>query len=198
MKNVRTLSTISTMCTMRTICAVLGLMASTFAGAQAPALLATVEKVDLNRYAGKWYEIALFPNRFQSQCVADTTATYTLKPNGRVEVINRCRQADGKLDDAIGEAKLDVDDGSNSKLKVRFAPVWLSWLPQVWGSYWVIELDADYQHVVVGEPRREFLWILARQPSLPATTLAGIKSRLTARGYDVAKLQFKPQTANTP
>ena len=183
---------------MRTICAVLGLMASTFAGAQAPALLATVEKVDLNRYAGKWYEIALFPNRFQSQCVADTTATYTLKPNGRVEVINRCRQADGKLDDAIGEAKLDVDDGSNSKLKVRFAPVWLSWLPQVWGSYWVIELDADYQHVVVGEPRREFLWILARQPSLPATTLAGIKSRLTARGYDVAKLQFKPQTANTP
>ena len=183
---------------LRTMCAALALIASTLAGAQQPLPLTTVEKVDLNRYAGKWYEIALFPNEFQAQCVADTTATYALKPNGRIEVINRCRQTNGKVDDAIGEAKLDTDDGSNAKLRVRFAPAWLSWLPNVWGRYWVIELDPDYQHAVVSEPTREFLWILARQPTLSDATLAGSKSRLTARGYDVAKLKFKPQNPNTP
>lgn len=162
--------------------------------AQSPVALKTVDKVDLNRYMGTWYEIALFPNRFQSQCVSDTTATYALKQSGRVEVTNRCRSQDGKSEDAIGEAKLDVNDGSNSKLKVRFAPVWLSWLPQVWGSYWVIELDREYRHVVVSEPNREFLWILARTPALNDATLSGIKTRLTARGFDVSKLQFKPQS----
>jgi apolipoprotein D and lipocalin family protein len=157
--------------------------------------LTTVEKVDLNRYIGKWHEIALFPNRFQAQCVDDTTATYALKPNGRIEVTNRCRTSDGKTDVAVGEAKLAVEDGSNAKLKVRFAPAYLAWLPQVWGNYWVIELDPDYQFVVVSEPNREFLWILSRTPALGDATLSGIKTRLTARGFDIAKLQFKPHSA---
>jgi apolipoprotein D and lipocalin family protein len=156
--------------------------------------ITSVAKVELDRYIGKWYEVALFPNRFQTQCVADTTANYALKPNGRIEVTNRCRLQDGKMDQADGEAKLAVEDGSNSKLKVRFAPAYLSWLPFVWGDYWVIELDPNYQHVVVSEPRREFLWILSRTPALPVETLAGIKARLTARGYDVSKLAFKPQS----
>ncbi|XVO22274.1 MAG: lipocalin family protein [Betaproteobacteria bacterium] len=157
--------------------------------------LTTVEKVDLNRYIGKWHEIALFPNRFQAQCVGDTTANYALKPNGRIEVTNRCRTSDGKTDVAVGEAKLAVEDGSNAKLKVRFAPAYLAWLPQVWGNYWVIELDPDYQFVVVSEPNREFLWILSRTPALGDATLSGIKTRLTARGFDIAKLQFKPHSA---
>jgi apolipoprotein D and lipocalin family protein len=157
--------------------------------------LTTVEKVDLNRYIGKWHEIALFPNRFQAQCVGDTTATYAFKPNGRIEVTNRCRTSDGKTDVAVGEAKLAVEDGSNAKLKVRFAPAYLAWLPQVWGNYWVIELDPDYQFVVVSEPNREFLWILSRTPALSDATLSGIKTRLTARGFDIAKLQFKPHSA---
>ena len=164
------------------------------AASPSPSELTTVDKVDLNRYVGKWHEIALFPNRFQAQCIGDTTATYALKPNGRIEVTNRCRTQDGKTDVAIGEAKRAVEDGSYSKLKVRFAPVYLAWLPQVWGNYWVIELDPDYQFVVVSEPNREFLWILSRTPALNETTLAGIKTRLTARGFDVAKLQFKPQS----
>jgi apolipoprotein D and lipocalin family protein len=174
------------------------LVASTSLTAAEPQSLTTVPKVDLDRYIGKWHEVALFPNRFQKQCVADTTATYALQANGRIQVTNRCRLQDGKMDEAQGEAKLATDDGSNAKLKVRFAPAYLSWLPFVWGDYWVIELDPDYQHVVVSEPRREFLWVLARKPSLSAETMAGIKSRLTARGYDVSKLAFKPQTAAAP
>lgn len=156
--------------------------------------LQTVPNVDLKRYVGVWHEIALFPNRFQAQCIADTTATYRLQDNGRIEVTNRCRLSDGKSDDAIGEAKL-ADAADTTKLKVRFAPWYLSWLPQVWGNYWVIDLDADYQYAVVSEPSKKFLWILARTPSLPAETLTGIKSRLTAKGFDVSRLQMTPQTA---
>jgi apolipoprotein D and lipocalin family protein len=162
--------------------------------AETPQPLETVTKVDLGRYIGKWYEVALFPNRFQAQCIADTTATYALKPDGRISVTNRCKLQDGKMDEAVGEAKLATDDGSNSKLKVRFAPAFLSWLPMVWGDYWIIELDFDYQYVVVSEPRREFLWILGRQPQLPEATIAGIRARLTSRGFDTTKLVFKPQS----
>ncbi len=169
-----------------------GLSCAAFAETSTP--LETVGKVDLSRYIGKWYEVALFPNRFQSQCLADTTATYALKPDGRIAVTNRCRLQDGKMDEAIGEAKLATEDGSNAKLRVRFAPAILSWLPMVWGDYWIIELDPDYQHVVVSEPRREFLWILARQPQLPEATLAGIRTRLASRGFDTTKLVFKPQS----
>jgi apolipoprotein D and lipocalin family protein len=158
--------------------------------------LQTVPSVDLKRYVGVWHEIALFPNRFQAQCIANTTATYRLQENGRIEVTNRCSTADGKSDNAIGEAKL-ADANNTTKLKVRFAPWYLSWLPQVWGDYWVIDLDADYRYAVVSEPSKKFLWVLSRTPVLPAESLAGIKSRLTAKGFDVTKLQMTPQTAQS-
>ena len=154
--------------------------------------LATVERVDLQRYIGKWHEIALLPNRFQAQCIADTTATYAMKDNGNIEVTNRCKLADGKYEVALGEAKLATPNDT-TKLKVRFAPWYLSWLPQVWGNYWVIMLDPNYQYAVVSEPDRKMLWILSRTPTLNDETLTNIKSRLTALAFDVTKLQFKPQ-----
>jgi hypothetical protein len=73
-------------------------------------------------------------------------------------------------------------------LQVRFAPAWLSFLPQVWGAYWVVELDADYQLAVVSEPQREFLWVLSRQPTLPAAQWAALEERLRALGFDPARL----------
>jgi apolipoprotein D and lipocalin family protein len=156
--------------------------------------LETVASVDLKRYVGTWHEIALFPNRFQAQCVADTTATYKLKENGRIEVTNRCRLADGRMEDAVGEAKL-ADAADTAKLKVRFAPWILSFLPQVWGNYWVIDLDADYQVAVVSEPSRKFLWILSRSPKLADDKLAALKKRLETMGFEVSRLQFTPQMA---
>jgi apolipoprotein D and lipocalin family protein len=157
------------------------------------ATLQTVDRVELSRYLGKWHEIALYPNRFQAQCLADTTATYALKDNSRIEVKNRCKLADGKYDEALGEAKFPNAEVT-TKLKVRFAPWYLSFLPQVWGDYWVIDLDANYQYAVVSEPSRKFLWILSRTPKLDDATLQGIKTRLTAMGFDPMKLQFKPQS----
>ncbi len=158
-----------------------------------PPALTTVERVDLPRYIGKWHEIALLPNRFQAQCIADTTATYAMKDNGNIEVTNRCKLADGKYETVIGEAKLAKSDNT-TKLKVRFAPWYLSWLPQVWGNYWVIKLEPNYQYAVVSEPDRKMLWILSRTPNMNAETLSSIKTELTAKGFDMTKLQLTPQS----
>ncbi len=154
-----------------------------------------VDRVDVMRYMGRWYEVALFPNRFQAQCIADTTATYALQANGTIEVRNRCKMADGSFDDAIGVARFAGPD-STAKLKVRFAPWYLGWLPHVWGDYWVIDLEPSYQYAVVSEPSRQFLWILSRSPALDGKTMSEIRARLTMKGYDVTKLQIKPQSAS--
>ena len=119
--------------------------------AQTPAPVRTVPFVDLDRYAGDWFEIARFPNRFQRQCVGDVRASYARRPDGRLDVVNRCRTADGQTE-ARGVARI-VDERTFARLKVRFAPAWLSWLPLVWGDYWIIGLAADYSWAVVGDRR---------------------------------------------
>ena len=152
-----------------------------------------VPSIDLQRYVGTWHEIARFPNTFQRKCAGNVTATYTLLEDGTIKVVNRCRQADGETTEAVGKARRMSDDEPNSKLEVRFAPAILSFLPFVWGKYWVIDLADDYSYVVVGEPSREYLWILARSPSLDATTYAGILERITRQGYDTSRLIQTPQ-----
>ena len=156
--------------------------------------LTTVARIDLPRYQGTWYQLALYPNRFQAQCVANTRATYALQDDGTVRVTNQCRTADGKESEAIGQARpaasTQVNQGQLAppQLQVRFAPQWLSWLPMVWGDYWVIELAGDYRYVVVGEPKREFLWVLARSTSLTDADWLAITTRLKEQGYDPARL----------
>lgn len=150
--------------------------------------LATVPSVDLDRYMGRWYEIARFPNRFQKDCSGPATADYALQPGGRVQVTNRCPLAGGKTDEAIGEARRVGNPGS-PKLEVRFAPAWLSWLPMVWGNYWVIDLDPAYTLAVVSEPKREYLWVLARQTQVEAASWDALMARLRAQGFDLSKLQ---------
>jgi len=160
--------------------------------AQAPAAatraaLQPIPGLDLPRYMGRWHELARYPNRFQQQCAGAATADYSLLPGGTVQVLNRCPRADGKVDEAVGEARRTGAPGT-ATLQVRFAPAWLSWLPQVWGDYWVVELDPAYQLAVVSEPRREYLWVLSRTPSLPAADWAALQGRLQALGFDPARL----------
>lgn len=156
------------------------------AGVETPAAVRTVAFVDLDRYAGDWFEIARFPNRFQRQCAGDVRASYTRRPDGRLDVVNRCRTADGQTE-ARGVARI-VDAHSFARLKVRFAPAWLSLLPPVWGDYWIIGLAPDYSWAVVGDPGREYLWILARTPRLGEESLAAAHAAARANGYDVARL----------
>jgi apolipoprotein D and lipocalin family protein len=151
--------------------------------------LATVERVDLDRYAGVWHEIALYPNRFQQACVSDTTAAYTPLDDGRISVRNRCRRADGTEMSVTGVAEV-VDRKSNAKLKVSFLPVWLRWSGIGRGDYWVLYLSDDYRVAIVGEPRREYLWILARTPTLPPAEYQALLPKIRAAGYDPARLRL--------
>ena len=178
-----------------TVAIVAAMLQPANASAQAPAVR-TVPFVDLSRYAGDWFEIARFENRFQRQCVGDVRASYARRADGRIDVVNRCRTADGQTE-ASGVARL-LDEQTHAKLKVRFAPAWLSWLPPVWGDYWIIGLAPDYSWAVVGDPGREYLWILARMPSLDAESMAAARTAALDNGFDVRRLVQTPQKAGRP
>lgn len=168
------------------------LLAGSAQAVDAPPALQSVAALDVPRYMGRWYEIAKFPNRFQRDCVADARAEYRLLNDQRIRVVNRCRQSDGKIEEAAGIAR--QAGASSSQLKVRFAPAWLSFLPFVWGDYWVVDLDPDYQMAAVSEPRREYLWVLARTPRVEPDAYAALLRRLDAMGFDIGKLQLTLQT----
>ena len=157
--------------------------------ARAAAPLPTVPALDLDRYVGVWHEIARYPNRFQESCAGDVTATYTRNDDGTIGVVNACRKADGESMRAQGVARMVAPPAT---LAVRFAPAWLAWLPLVWGDYWVIDLAADYRYAVVGEPSREYMWVLARDPRLADADWQRIVARLPALGYDPARLVRTP------
>ena len=146
-----------------------------------------VPDLDFQRYAGTWHEIARFPNRFQEKCVGNVTANYTLRPDGRIEVLNRCRRQDGSYISARGLAR-HVDRQPRSVLKVRFAPAFLSFLPQVWGDYQVVALAPDYSYAAVGSPNLKYLWILSRTPELPTATYNEVLAQLRAKGFDIDRL----------
>ncbi len=150
--------------------------------------LATIPSLDVKRYMGTWYEIAKFPNSFQKKCVGSTTATYSVRDDGRVNVVNRCRRADGSTDVAEGVAR-QPGGPTSPKLEVRFAPAIFSFVPMVWGDYWVIDLDPDYQLAAVSEPKREYLWILSRTPKVDPAAYDALLGRLAAQGLDMKRLE---------
>ncbi len=156
--------------------------------------LSPVNGIDINRYAGRWYEIAKYPNRFQKQCAANTTANYTVKKNGRIEVLNECVKKDGTTVKAVGEAKIG-DKSNNAKLKVRFAPGFTSFLPFVWANYWVIDIAPDYSYSVIGEPGRDYFWILSRSPEMNTETYQTILRRAETMGFDPNRVEKTPQNA---
>jgi apolipoprotein D and lipocalin family protein len=161
---------------------------SALAGADRPQVPEVVPAVDLSRYAGKWYEIARLPNRFQNKCAGEVTANYSQFEGGQLKVVNECRQQNGEITKAEGRARLADRRGPNSKLEVRFAPAWLGWVPLVWGDYWIIDLAPDYSYSVVGTPDRKYLWILARSPQMDEAIYQGIVQRVTAKGFDASRL----------
>ena len=149
--------------------------------------LATVPSVDLERYVGTWYEIARYPNRFQRDCVSDTTANYTLLANGKIQVVNACREANGTMKTARGKAKI-VDRTSNARLKVTF--FW-----PFYGDYWIIGLAPDYSYAIVGEPGRKYLWILSRTTRMSTESYEEALQKIRVAGYDPNRLMQTPQSA---
>ncbi len=149
-------------------------------------VLETVPKVDLNKYAGKWYEIASYPQSFQKGCNC-TTAEYTLTDKGYLIVENRCNKdsINGKQSYIKGKVFVEKNSG-NAKLKVQF--FW-----PFTGKYWIIDLADDYSYAVVSHPNKKYLWILSRTPQLDNAIYQQILSRLKEKGFDLMKLQITRQ-----
>jgi apolipoprotein D and lipocalin family protein len=150
--------------------------------------LQVVPSIDLSRYTGTWYEIARLPNKFQKDCTGEVSATYSRINESQLKVVNQCRKKNGQLEKAEGEARPASKDGPNTKLEVRFAPAWLSWLPFVWGDYWIIDIAPDYSYSVVGTPDRKYLWVLSRTAQMDEATYQKITEKAAASGFKVDQL----------
>lgn len=167
-----------------------------------PNPVSALASLNVPSYMGTWYQVAWFPNRFQKQCVSDTAAIYRMLPGDRVEVINRCKLADGSFDSVTGVARpaAAAIRGSQlepAQLEVSFLPAALRWLP-IWGSYWVIQLADDGRYAVVSEPQRNYLWVLARASQLSAADESAIRSWLVQQGFDLNRWTAHPHTAAAP
>ena len=148
----------------------------------------SIPEFDVSRYMGTWYEIAKLPNWFQRKCVQGTQARYKVLGPAQIEVNNKCTTASGEEIQAIGLARPN-GSGLPAQLEVRFAPEWTSWLPMVWGAYWVLDLDPDYQLAAVGDPSKSYLWILSRTPQVSAERYDAVLQRLNVMGFNITKLE---------
>lgn len=143
----------------------------------------SANEVDIEKYAGKWYEIARYPNSFERNCDY-ATATYSLNKK-HIRVFNQCRKADGTKSDIKGKA-FPVKGSNNTKLKVQF----------FWpfrAGYWIIAVDNDYQWALVGSPSKRYFWILAREPKLAPDLIESLKKIMKSHGYFPNRLYFTKQ-----
>lgn len=171
----------------------IGLGTATLAYSKTNEPMKTVEKVELDKYLGVWYEVARKPLYFQNKCASNVTAAYTLNENGNVQVDNRCTGKDGKQMRALGEAFVQ-NAPFNSKLKVSFLPEVVRWLPVGRGDYWVLKLDEDYQTVLVGEPRRKYLWVLSRTAQPDQAVVTEYLNYAKSLGYDLGDVIYTQHT----
>lgn len=152
----------------------------------------SIDQLDINQYMGSWYEIAKLPNWFQRNCAQNTKATYKLINPAEIQVLNQCQAANGEMIQALGMARPRAN-GLSAQLEVRFAPSWLGWLPLVWGDYWVLDLDPQYQLAAVGDPSKKYLWILSRTPQISEASYKALTQRLSVMGFDVSRLEKTTQ-----
>ncbi|CAN5411659.1 lipocalin family protein [soil metagenome] len=152
----------------------------------------TVGSVDLQKYSGKWYEVASIPQSFQKQCVSNTTAEYASTENGLISVVNSCDTKTGERSIAEGRAKVE-DTVSNSKLKVTFVKIF-NWVFAFGGKYWILDVDANYSYALVGDPTRGYAWILSRTPNISGEQLSQFEKKFSEQGYDTCKILTSVQT----
>jgi apolipoprotein D and lipocalin family protein len=133
-----------------------------------------------------WYEIAKIPNRFQKHCVRGTTARYSRRADGKIDVVNQCITENGDVDEARGIAKVE-NAASNAELKVSFFR--LLGLRPFWGNYWIIGLGDDYEYAIVGTPDRKYGWVLSRTPEVSPEALERMFEELRSQGFDAANFE---------
>ena len=167
-------------------------MGSGFALANNPTPpVTTVSELNLEQYLGKWYQIAAIPMWFQRNCAKNTMAVYSKSDDALIKVENSCEKENGKISEASGRARINPKLDSPSKLQVTFVSIFNYWIWPFGGNYWVIELGKRgdiYDYSVVGDPTREYLWILARKPQLTLEELKPIRDKIKAQFYDLSKI----------
>ena len=144
----------------------------------------TITQLEINRYMGKWYEIARY-NHFFEKGMTHVYTEYTLQSDGKIQVINRGIK-DGKPKEIIGKGKQPSPKEHPGQLKVSFF-LWF------YADYYILELDKDYQYALVGSSSSDYLWILSRTPQMPKAVLDNLLQIIVLRGYDLSKLIFVEQ-----
>jgi apolipoprotein D and lipocalin family protein len=157
--------------------------------------LPTVAELDLERYAGRWYEVARLPTHFEKACSRDVTADYEVDSDGGMKVVNRCVHPDGRAEQVEGKLRVR-DQREPGQAEVSFAPSALRWWPGTWGDYWVLFVDEEYQVSLVGTPDRDRLWVLSRTPSMDTADLEALKSLALRHGFDSTRMILTSQTAS--
>ncbi|MDV3455931.1 lipocalin family protein [Sphingomonas sp. HF-S4] len=143
--------------------------------------------VDLQRYLGKWYELARHDNRFQKG-LDGVAADYALRDDGKIRVLNSGCQGGPKGERSAAEGRAIVaDEATNAKLKVSFFG------PLYTGDYWVLDRGEDYEWSIVGEPSGRYLWVLSREAKPAPGVVEALLKRVEALGYDRWALRITQQ-----
>lgn len=149
-----------------------------------PTDLKTVQKVDLQKYLGDWYEIARYEHSFQKDC-KNVKANYSLRDDNKIKVVNSCTKITTNEFKEAKAVAYNIDE-TNSKLKVSF-------FRPFYGDYWILDLDENYKYAIVGTPSKEYLWILSREKSMDKKTLNILLEKITNMGFDKTKLIYTIQ-----
>jgi apolipoprotein D and lipocalin family protein len=158
----------------------------------------SVEQLDMQRFAGTWYEVARLPNRLQARCASDASATYWPVDDHSLKVVRRCRETSDRWNVSVGHAVAQEGDATGARFRLSHLPAWLQWWPGARDDHWVVMLDDDYRYAVVSDPGRRTLWILSRAPLLDPTAYDTILTRLRERKYPVDRLVATPQHDSLP
>ena len=156
--------------------------------------LNTVSKIEMEKHLGLWHQVALIPNFFQADCASNTLAEYTQIDDNSLEILNSCLANTGERISAKGIGLATGNPPDFTKIKVSFAPKWLSWLPFVWGDYWIISIEPKYNSVLVGSPNRKYLWILSRKHFIKKTTFDHYLEVASDNGFDTSLLVYDLST----
>ena len=145
-----------------------------------------ITKLDLDRYLGRWYEIARYDHSFERGLVG-CMADYSLRDDGKIKVLNSgyIKTLDGDYKESVGKARVRKN-GKPGQLQVSF-------FSPFYADYDILELAPDYSYSVVGSSSPRYLWILSRTPHLNGSTKGKILKNLSQRGYDISKLIWVEQ-----
>lgn len=148
--------------------------------------------MDVQRYAGDWYQVAAIPQLFEIQCWKNVKARYDVQTDGTIGVRNTCRTIVGSTSTVTGRARSE-NPPANSALTVSFLRLGDRWIYLNGPNYVIIGLDPEYRWAVVGDPDRSSGFVLSREPALDAGQLAAAKAVLTANGYDLCDFRTTRQ-----